>query len=480
MNTFKRVLNFRSALAIVIGGVIGSGIFMKPALMASQLGSPLLLLAVWVVGGVFTLFGALSNAEVAAMFPETGGQYVFFQKMYGKGFAFLYGWAAFAVINTAGNASIAFVCSEYANYFLHLPRFSPSTEKLFTLHLPFIGDFYPLQNIGVKVLTITLVLLFTLLNYRSVRYGAAAQRVLTALKLVAIALLVVGLLGSGKGEVSHLFPTTAQPLQLAAFVAALSGAFWAYDGWNNITYIAGEIQHPQRNIPRSLLLGLSCCVVVYLLVNLAFIYVLPFTSIAGSSFVASDAAAAVWGTTGALVITGLVMLSTLGTTNGNILATGRVTYALGTDHRLFSWLGSVQPRYGTPGRALLANAVWSCVLILSGSFDMLTDMLVFVSWVFYGMSAVGLFILRRKYPQHPRPYRVIGYPVIPALFILFSAAFLVITLYNDVLNYSSGKSPVINSLLGLTITALGIPLYILSQRMDRTKKDLVIKNNSGN
>jgi basic amino acid/polyamine antiporter, APA family len=479
MNTFHRVLNFRTTLALVIGGVIGSGIFMKPALMASQLGSPLLLLSVWVVAGIFTLFGALSNAEVAAMFPETGGQYIFFQKMYGRGFAFLYGWAAFAVFNTAGNASVAFVCSEYANYFLHLPRFSPTTEKLITLHLPFIGDFYPLQNAGVKALTILLVLYFSLLNYRSVRYGAATQRALTALKLVAIALLVTGLLGSGKGQVDHLFQNASHPLQLGAFVAALSGAFWAYDGWNNITFIAGEIEKPQRNIPRSLLVGLSCCLIVYLLVNLAFIYVLPFVSIAGSSFVASDAAAAVWGTAGAVVITGLVVLSTLGTTNGNILATARATYALGSDHRLFRWVGRVQPRYHTPGRALLANAAWSCGLILTGSFDMLTDMLVFVSWLFYGMSAVGLFVLRRKYPDHPRPYKVVGYPVVPAVFILFTALFLGVTLYNDITNYASGKSPVINSVFGLCITAIGLPLYFLSLRAEKNTRPLVAQSPSG-
>lgn len=478
MSNFHRVLNFRTALAVVIGGVIGSGIFMKPALMASQLGSPLLLLSVWVVAGIFTLFGALSNAEVAAMFPETGGQYVFFQKMYGRAFAFLYGWSAFAVFNTAGNASIAFVCSEYANYFLHLPRFSPDTEKLITLHLPFIGDFYPLQNAGVKALTILLVLFFTLLNYRSVRYGAGAQRALTSLKLAAIVLLVLGLLGSGKGHMDHLFQDAAHPLQLGAFVAALSGAFWAYDGWNNITFIAGEIEKPQRNIPRSLFAGLSCCIMVYLLVNLALIYVLPFASLAGSSFVASDAAAAVWGTTGAVVITGLVILSTLGTTNGNILATARATYALGTDHRLFRWMGQVQPRYHTPGRALLANAMWSCALILTGSFDMLTDMLVFVSWVFYGLSAAGLFVLRRKYPHHPRPYKVVGYPVVPAVFILFTALYLGLTLYNDITNYTSGKSPVINSVFGLCITAIGLPLYLLSLRAEKSTKSLVAQSPS--
>jgi basic amino acid/polyamine antiporter, APA family len=471
MSTLRRVLGFRTALAVVVGGVIGSGIFMKPALMAAQLGSPVLLLSVWGIAGLFTLFGALSNAEVAAMFPETGGQYIFFQKMYGKGFAFLYGWSAFAVINTAGNASIAFVCSEYANYFLHLPRFSAEVERSFTLHFPFIGDFFVLQNAGVKSLTILLVVLFTFINYRSVRFGGATQRVLTVLKVSAIVLLIAGLLSSGKGSLQHLTGVSAA-LQLGAFVAALSGAFWAYDGWNNITFIAGEIERPQQNIPRSLFIGLFACVVIYMLINLAFIYVLPFPSMAGSSFVASDAAAAAWGVTGAALITGLVILSTLGTTNSNVLATARTTYALGMDHRLFHWAGKVQPRYRTPGRALILNAVWSSLLIMSGSFDMLTDMLIFVSWLFYGMSALGLFILRRTYRDHPRPYRVVGYPVVPAVFILFTLGFLGITVYNDISNYNAGKTPVINSILGLAITAIGLPLYYLSSRMKSSEVPL--------
>ena len=471
MSELKRSLGLNTTIAIVVGGVIGSGIFMKPALMGSQLGSPLLLLSVWVVAGIITLFGALSNAEVAAMFPETGGQYVFFKKMYGDAFAFLYGWAAFAVFNTAGNASIAYVFSTYANVLLPLPRFSAEIEHSVNLHIPFVGNFYILENFGIKLLTIFLILMLTAVNYFSVKQGGALQRILTSLKVVAIVVLIGGLLLSGKGSAANIFtPSSSMPAGMAlvtAYMAAIAGAFWAYDGWNNITFIAGEIQNPQKVIPKSLFTGLSFCIIVYALVNLAYVYVLPIDKLSASSFVASDAAAAVWGTTGAVLIALLVALSTFGTTNANVLATSRVTFAMGQENKWFAWAGKVQPNYQTPGNALVLNAVWTCILILSGSFDMLTDMLIFVSWFFYGMSALGVFLLRKKMKTFLRTYKVWGYPVVPMLFVAFVAFFLCSTVYTDVVNYNKGTSPVINSVLGIIITCTGIPVYLLSKRKKR-------------
>lgn len=468
MTQLQRTLSLSSVIAIVIGGVIGSGIFMKPATMAAQLGSPLLILTVWVVAGIIVLFGALTNAEAAAMFPETGGQYIFFQKMYGKGFAFLYGWAAFSVFNTAGNASIAYVCSIYADYFLQLPKLDASTELAYSLHLPYLGIIYPLQNLGVKLLTVVLVLVFTFINHRSVQMGAGVQRLLTALKLAAIFLLIAGILFSSKGNSQHLFhhlSTAPQGTGLfTAFMAAAAGAFWAYDGWNNITFIAGEIKQPQQTIPKSLLLGLTVCIITYALVNLVFIYALPVEQMAASSFIAADAASAIWGSAGAAVIVAMVVISTLGTTNSNILATARVTYAMGAESRWFKATQNVHPVFHTPSRALWVNAIWTIVLIFSGSFDMLTDILVFVSWMFYGMSALGVILLRFKMKTAERTYKVPGYPFVPVIFILFTFSFLVSTVYTDVINYQKGVTPVINSLLGMCIAALGIPVYLLSAK----------------
>ncbi|MBV9989089.1 MAG: amino acid permease [Chitinophagaceae bacterium] len=468
MPGFQRTLSLQSTIAIVVGGVIGSGIFMKPALMASQLGSPLLLLSVWLLGGIIILFGALSNAELAAMFPETGGQFIFFQKIYGEGFAFLYGWASFAVFNTGGNASIAYICSQYTNYFVHLPRLDAVTEHALRLHIPFIGDIFPLENLGVKLLTIGIILLLSFINYRSVRNSAAVQRVLTLLKIIAIVLVIGGLIGSGKGRWHHLVQNAAAAPQgwslVGAYVAAIAGAFWAYDGWNNIGFVAGEVQQPQKNIPRSLFFGLSFCILVYACINLAYVYVLPIDRLSASSFVASDAASVAWGAVGGSVITLIVIFSTFGTTNANVLATARVTFALGEENRWFRWAGRVQPKYDTPGNALWLNAAWSILLILSGSFDMLTDMLIFVSFFFYGMSALGVLILRRRMPKAERPYKVWGYPFVPSAFVIFTGFFLGYTLFNDIGAYLSGASPVINALLGALITCIGIPVYFLSRK----------------
>ena len=469
MASFKRSLSLQTTIAIVVGGVIGSGIFMKPALMASQLGSSLLLLSVWVVAGLITLFGALSNAELATMFPETGGQYVFFKKIYGEGFAFLYGWAAFAVFNTGGNASIAYVCSQYTNYFIELPRFSSAMEHSFLLHIPFIGDIFPLENIGVKALTVCIIILLTFISYRSVQYGSTLQRVLTLLKVVAIVLLIGGVLSSGKGTMHHVLsvlPSSPHGWDLVgAYVAALAGAFWAYDGWNNITFVAGEVKDPQKNIPKSLFAGLSFCIIIYVLINLAYVYVLPIDRLAASAFVASDAAKVAWGAIGGSVIALIVIVSTFGTANANVLATARVTFAMSEENRWFSWAGKVQPKYQTPGNALWLNAMWTVVLIVSGSFDMLTDMLIFVSWFFYGMSALGVLILRKKMKHTPRFYKVWGYPIVPLIFVGFTLFFLCSTLYTDIHNYQNGTKPVINALLGSLITCVGIPIYFFSKKV---------------
>jgi APA family basic amino acid/polyamine antiporter len=468
MSGFKRTLSLNTTIALVIGGVIGSGIFMKPALMASQLGSPLLLISVWIVAGIITLFGALSNAEVAAMFPETGGQYVFFKKMYGDAFAFLYGWAAFSVFNTAGNASIAYVFSQYANYFVELPHFSVAIEKSYTFHIPLVGYIFPLENFGVKILTVFLILILTAVNYLSVAYGGALQRVLTALKAIAIVLLIFGILFSGKGSVHNI--VTSMPSMphgwdlIGAYMAAIAGAFWAYDGWNNITFVAGEIKDPQRNIPKSLFFGLSFCIIIYVLVNLAYIYVLPIDKMALSTFVASDSATVTWGLIGGGIIAAMVMLSTLGSANSNVLATARVTYAMSEENRLFAWAGKPQKRFNTPGNALILNAAWTIILILSGSFDMLTDMLIFVSWFFYGMSGLGVFLLRKKMHDTPRFYKVWGYPIVPLFFVAFVGFFLCSTLYTDINNYRNGTAPIINSVLGAIITCIGIPIYYLSKK----------------
>ncbi len=458
----QQKIGYWSAAAIVAGSVIGSGVFMKPATMAAQLGNPVWLTLVWIIAGLFSLFGALIYAELGAMMPETGGIYVYFRRMFGDFFAYLYGWAAFSVINTAAIAAISFVCAEYADYFLKLPRFDSATEKSFVLHLPFIGNLYPLHNLGVKLLAITIVIVLTLLNYRSVKAGSAFQLVSTFLKIAVIGALIIGIFVSGQGSFSHFFyaENSKEGIDLlSGIVVAMTGAFLAYDGWINITYVAGEIKQPQKNIPRSLITGVFACIIIYVLVNQAYLYVLPVEKMAGSALVASDAISIALGNTSGSIVAALIVISTLGAVNGNMMATCRITYAMGQDKVFLPWVGKTHQRYRTPGNALWLHAIWTSAFIITGSFDMLADMFVFITWIAYLFGAIGIFLLRKRMPDHPRPYKIWGYPYVPVIFILFSSFYLITTVWNDITNYLNNRQPVINSVLGLVITAIGIPLY---------------------
>jgi APA family basic amino acid/polyamine antiporter len=466
MNT-KDTLNklgLYATTAIVIGAVIGSGIFKKPAVMAEVLGSPELMLLIWVVAGLITIFGALTNAEIAGMITETGGQYVYFQKMYGNLTAYLYGWSIFAVIQTGSIASITYVFSEYTQYFFLLPRFSPEIEQSFVLHIPFIGNIYPLLNIGVKSLTIFVIVFLSSVNYLGVRFGGRIASVFTSAKVVAILILVAfGFMyadGSSANFINNAPSIDGQSAGLlGAIVVALSAAFWSYDGWNNVTYLAGEVKNPQKNLPLALSTGIITVLVVYILVNLAFIYVLPVEEMAGSELVASDVANRAIGPTGGALVAAMVMISTFGTSNGTIMASSRVYFAMARKKMFFTQIGRIHPKFRTPGNALILQSFWSSMLVLSGSFDQLTDMLIFVSWLFYALGAYGIFILRKKMPEVFRPYKVHGYPYLPVLFIVFALFFTGVTLYNDIFNYINGKSEIINSAFGLLLVFMGLPLY---------------------
>jgi APA family basic amino acid/polyamine antiporter len=234
---------------------------------------------------------------------------------------------------------------------------------------------------------------------------------------------------------------------------------WVYDGWINISSMAGEIKQPQKNIPKSLMLGVFACIVVYVLVNQAYLYVLPVEKIAGSSLVATDAIGVALGKTGSAIVAAMIVICTFGAINGNIMAPSRITYAMGKDKVFLPWVGKEHKRFHTPGNAIWLHGIWTSLFILTGSFDILADMFVFISWIAYLFGAIGVFLLRKKMPDMPRPYKVWGYPWTAILFIAFSAFYLVTTIWNDVTNYLAHRQPVINSLLGLVITGLGLPLY---------------------
>jgi basic amino acid/polyamine antiporter, APA family len=462
--SLNRTIGLSTAMSVVISGVIGSGIFMRPAEMAGLLGSPLLVLGTWVIAGIFSIFSIMVLAEIGAMMPATGGQYVFMEKMYGDFWAYLYGWANFAVINTASGAGITFICAQYAQYFFKLPRFSAEVEQSVVLHVPLIGDILPLENFGVKMLTIVLLLICSFIAYRSTKLGGRVQVFFTVAKVLAIVLLVGGLFFSGKGDASN-FITNAPSIEpsgfllLLALVAACNGALQAYDGAYQIMYMAGEVKNPGKTLPRSLILGLFICMIIYMLITAAMMYILPVQDMAASQLVAADAAKVAFGAIGGGIIALLICLSVLGATNASILSSPRLTFAMAGQRNFFLWAGKIHPKFQTPGKAIMLHLVWMIFMVISGSFNILADMYIFIVWVFNIMLIYGLFILRKKMPDAERPYKVWGYPWMPVLVILFNAFYLVVMLYNDISNYISGKTHIMNSVFGLALTATGIPLY---------------------
>jgi basic amino acid/polyamine antiporter, APA family len=472
MSQLQRKLGLWTCVSIVVGAVIGSSIFMKPATMAAQLGSPLLLLLVWIVAGIISVFGGMINAEVGCVLPETGGQYIYFRHMYGNFFAFLFGWAGFIVINTASIAGIAFVFANYTEYFIALPRFPEEVEKSIQLYIPFIGRFNVLENMGVKSLAILLLFVFTFINVRSLKAAGATQVFFSIIKVAALIFLVMAIFLSGNGDLNNLQKASANfnysfwPV-LTAFMAATTGALAAYDGWNNLGFVAGEIKDPQKNIPRGLIIGLGTCILLYVLTTEAYLYILPVDVMKNSKLVASDAMMNVMGVGGGAFVAIIVMISTAGGVNGNILPCTRVTFAMSQEGNFFPFAGIVHKKYNTPSNALVFQATWAALLVLIGSFDMLMDLFVFVTWIFYGFAAYGIFILRKKMPEADRAYKMKGYPYLPIIFILFALMYVGITLYTDINNYLSGKTLFINSVFGLVLTAAGIPLYYYFKRNNR-------------
>lgn len=473
----SRELGLITAVACGVGSMIGSGIFKKPGLMAAQLGSPQLLLIIWAVAGFVTLFGALSIAEISGMFRDPGGQYLYFNKGFNRFVGYLYGWATFIVIQGGSIASIAYVFSDSLGYFVPFPRLSPAWEQ-WAIPVPGIGELTPLKFIGLKLCTIGLITSLTTINYLGVKFGSAIVVIFSTLKVVIIAAIVVLALALGHGSLGHLTQAASEagpaamgsPGVFLAIIMALAGAFWAYDGWINVTYMSGEIRNVQRTLPRAMGLAVLIVIGIYVAINLAYIYIIPIGEMAsryqaarasgGSYIVAIDVAGNFLGRYGAAAIAIAIMVSTFGAVNGTTMMSARIYFAMAREGLFFRRLAEVHPRFHTPGNSLLVQGAWASTLVLSGTFDQLTDMLIFVNWIFYALAAVSVFTLRRRMPDAPRPYRVWGYPITPLIFIAFASVYVVFTLYTDILNYRNGSAPLINSLMGLVWVALGIPGYL--------------------
>lgn len=429
-----RSLSLTAATILVVSSVIGSGVYKKVAPMSAELLDPSLVLWAWLLAGVISLCGALSNAEIAGMMADSGGEYVYFRRIYGRFMAFLWGWSTFIVIKTAAVASIAYVFAQSFNAIIPLPHLPESIENIQFL------IFKPFENAGVKGLTITLILLLTYLNTRGLKGAAALSTWITRLVIVGLLLIVLSGMIWGGGSFAN-FNTSATGYVdrswtdsgfIKSMFSALLAAFWAYEGWNTLGFIGGEIKNPNRNLPLALAGGLAVIMGAYLLVNFTYLYVLPIDRIVDVHNAKNDIAAVAVvrhfaGGMGATLISAIILITTLGCTNSTILMPPRVYYAMAKDGLFFKRAEEIHPTYNTPNPALWMQGAWACILVLSGSFDQLTDMLIFAAFFFYGATAFGVFIMRRREPGTERPYKVWGYPVVPALFVLFCVALIIIT-----------------------------------------------------
>ena len=442
--SLQRVLGLWSAIAIVIGTVIGSGIFLVPTSMIKNLGSVQMLFVVWVVAGLLSLFGALTYAELAAAMPEAGGEYVYLSAAYGPFWGFLYGWTQFWVAKSGSIATLA------AGFYTYLSAFVPVLASPVVVIPYHIGPGGSLLEIHYgQLVAIGVIMLLAGVNYVGVRAGGNVQVFVTVVKMALIgAVIAVGLF-SGTGNFSHFTQHVPTVGGIAGFFAAMVSALWAYDGWNNVSMVSSEIRNPQRNLPRSLIFGTLAVIVTYLLINVAYFYVLAPAEVAGSSRVAADMMSRLHGNAAAGAVTIAVLISIIAALNGSILSGARVPYAMARDGLFFKSAAVVHPEFKTPGNSMLLLCLWSSVVVLSGWFDDLYNFVIFGSWILYLMTAFSVFVLRRKQPNLARPYRTLGYPFVPILFVAVAALLLVNTL----------QTRPRESLMGLALMAIGIPFY---------------------
>jgi basic amino acid/polyamine antiporter, APA family len=475
-----RSVTLSAATILVVSSVIGSGVYKKVAPMSGKmietilpdgskvmeyvgLMSPKLVLMAWILGGIVSLFGALSNAEIAGMMADSGGEYVYFKRIYNKFTAFLWGWTTFAVIKTASISSIAYVFAQSFNNLYELPKLPDSIAKITVL-----GIFQPFESFGVKAFTIALILILTYINTRGLKGGAAISDWLTKLVIAGLSVIVIGGLFFGGGSFSNITTPSVHyverswfdPAFMSAMFTAMLAAFWGYEGWNTLGFMAGEIKEPNRNLPLALAGGLAIIITAYLLVNFTYLYVMPIDkimAIPAGKIAAVEVIRSFAGNGGAMLLSVLILITTLGCTNATILMPPRVYWAMAKDGLFFKSAAHIDPVSNTPNNAIWIQGIWACLLVLSGSFDQLTDMLIFAAFVFYGATALGVFILRVKEPNAERPYRVWGYPFVPAIFILFCIGLVINTIISQ--PREAG--------IGLALILSGVPFYYYWTRNDK-------------
>ena len=427
-----RKLGLADSLAILIGIVIGGGIFLVPNLVARELKSTAAIFAVWIFGGVISFFGALACAELGTALPRTGGQYVFLRESYGPLIGFLYGWSMFTVARTAQIAWLAVTLALYVSYLV------------------------PLSAFASKLLGVSALAIFTAINYRGVKAGATVQKIFTLAKIVGLLIIICGAFLLGR----HPAPSpsaVSSGFSISSFGIALIASVLAYDGWVQVSFVAGEVRNPRRNILLALAIGTAACMAIYLLANAAYLRVLTIQEIAASDHVGATLAERVLGSVGGNMVSIIILVSIIGALNGSFLTSPRVYFAQARDGLFFRRFGEVHPRYQTPAFAVLTQGIWAALLVVTGSYEALAAYAMFATWLFYGLMVAGVIVLRRSQTNLERPYRMWGYPITAVLFVAITCWFLGNMLITRP----------IPSLAGLLLVLTGVPAYFLWARRQR-------------
>lgn len=439
MTELRRDLGIWAALAIVVGTVIGSGIFRVPQAMILNVGSVRLVFLVWIAGGLLSLAGALTYAELAAAMPGAGGEYVYLTEAYGPLWGFLYSWTQMWVAKSGSIATLATAFFEYTAHFV------PQFEKVWFSAGPFAVKYG-------QVFALVLILLLGGVNYLGVRIGGDVQVAVTAVKVALIAFIILaGLFYAhpSTGAAAPQPPPIQSSSVFAGFIGALVAALWAYDGWNNVGMVASEVRNPQRNLPLALIGGTLGVIAIYMLANWAYFRVLSPAEVGGHKLVAAEMMQRIGGSAGAGAVSIAAMISIFAALNGSILTGARVPYAAARDGLFFRAAARVHPAFRTPGVSILMLSAWSGVLVLSGKYEELFDFVIFGSWILYGMATASVFVLRRKRPELPRPYKTFGYPAVPLLFLAGAAVLEISTLWTRPRE----------SIAGIVLILLGLPFY---------------------
>jgi len=474
---FVKALTLTDATMLVAGSMIGSGIFIVAADIARTVNSPFWLLMAWIVSGVVTILGALAYGELAAMYPRAGGQYVFLRESMGHLMGFLYGWTLFVVIQTGTIAAVAVAFGRFLGVLW--PAITPDRYSWFP-QMDFTTAGAPVQ-LGLspqRLIALISIWILTWINLRGIKEGKWVQTTLTVVKTVALAgLILLGLTVGRHAEAitanfssGNFNPVNFTGAFVLAFGAALVGSLFSSDAWNNVTFAAAEVHSPQRNLPRALIYGTGLVCLLYLLANVAYLNVLPMKGIengtsvmergiqyATQDRVASAMMETIFGAVGASIMAALILVSTFGCNNGLILSGARVYYAMARDRLFFRRTGNLN-KHNVPAAALIAQSIWTSLLCLTGTYGQLLNYVIFAALIFYALTTVGLFMLRKQRPDAERPYRVVGYPVLPALYIILASAIAVILLIADQTRAQA--------LSGLVIVLLGVPVYFIWRKVE--------------